>query len=86
MNENNNIYFDPELIRKGKELFYICEVQKISDNGIYFEPSNTNSGCRVIIFFSSWEYETETVMHSNEELEKLIQDELSDRAYFWQHG
>lgn len=78
--------FALELLKQARSLFYLVYVDRMSEDNVYFIGSETETeGVRVRIWFTNWEYETETIVYNNEELAKLIQDELSDRAWFLQH-
>lgn len=78
--------FALELLKQARSLFYLVYVDRMSEDNVYFIGSETETeGVRVRIWFTDWEYETETIVYNNEELAKLIQDELSDRAWFLQH-
>lgn len=78
--------FDLELLKQARSLFYLVYVDRMSEDNAYFIGSETETeGVRVRIWFTDWEYETETTVYNNEELAKIIQDELSDRVWFLQH-
>lgn len=78
--------FDLELLKQARSLFYLVYVDRMSEDNTYFIGSETETeGVRVRIWFTDWEYETETTAYNNEELAKIIQDELSDRVWFLQH-
>lgn len=78
--------FDLELLKQARSLFYLVYVDRMSEDNVYFIGSETETeGVRVRIWFTDWEYETEITVYNNEELAKIIQDELSDRVWFLQH-
>lgn len=80
------IQFDKELLSQARCLFPTVYVDKLSEDGGTFIGSKTGSeGVRVRIFFTEWEYEEAEIVYNNEQLADIIQNELSDRAWYLQH-
>lgn len=83
---NNIITFDKSLLEKARQLFYKVYVDNFSGDGVYYIGSETaNQGIRVRIYYTEWEYADEIIVYTNEELGKIVNDELSVRAWELQH-
>lgn len=81
-------HFDEKLLAKARSLFPLVYVDNLSDDGIMIigsESANVAEGFRIRLFYSDWEYEDATIIRSNEELEKIVNDELHDRVWYLQH-
>lgn len=73
------VQFDPELLKEARQMFYKVYVDNLSDDGTQYVGSETaTKGVRMRVFVTDWDYETEEVFRSNEELEAFIKQCKAD--------
>ena len=73
------VQFDPELLKEARQMFYKVYVDNLSDDGTQYVGSETaTKGVRMRVFVTDWNYETEEVFRSNEELEAFIKQYKAD--------
>lgn len=73
--EEKKISFDKDLIDKARRYFYKVYIDIETPESYYgYCDSKTYDGHRVRIYRTSWDYENAEIIHSNEELEKYINE------------
>ena len=76
--------FERKLLNEAADLFYIVYVDEETESGyIGHSPGETDTGCRVRIYVTNWEYETPKILRSNQDLRDFLEEFKSDMKYIW---
>ena len=76
--------FERKLLDEAADLFYKVYVDEETETAyIGHSPRETDTGCRVRIYPTKWEYEEPEIFYTNEDLSNFLEEFKSDMEYIW---